>query len=68
MNAALHYLGDISNSGFHVFPKCSEEGKTKTLYNLLNSLRSLTLRFMNKSKVRLWIPCHIVVHEIKRTV
>lgn len=51
-----------------IFPKCSEEGKTKTLYNLLNSLRSLTLRFMNKSKVRLWIPCHIVVHEIKRTV
>lgn len=31
-------------------------------------MRSLTLRFMNKSKARLWIPCHIVVQEIKRGV
>lgn len=34
------------------FLKCSEEGKTKTLYNLLNSLRSLTLRFwINQKRV-----------------
>lgn len=68
VNAVLQYLGDVSNSRFHVFLKCSKEGKTKTLYNLLNYLRSLTLCFMNKSEACLWIPCHIVVHEIKRTV
>lgn len=68
VKAALHYLGGYLQLRISCFPKCSKEGKTKTLYNLLKSLRSLTLRLMNKSKARLWIPCHIVVHEIKRAV
>lgn len=61
---------DISKSDFMFLGTLWGE-KTKTLHNLLNSLRSLACASwinQNLETPCLWVPCHVISHKIKLTL